>query len=55
MLLFIFKVLLNWIFKLFFAFLMYLLANWLGVPEWTMIAMVAIGACETKFELQLYE
>lgn len=45
---FILIVVLNWALKLFVAWLMYLLATWLQVPEWAMIAMVAIGACETK-------
>lgn len=44
-------IVLNWTIKLFAAWLMYLLAVWLNVPEWAMIAMVALGAVETKVEL----
>lgn len=38
----------NWILKLFMSWLMYLLATWLQVPEWAMIAMVAVAAAETR-------
>jgi hypothetical protein len=31
---------------------MFLLGTWLGVPEWALIAMVAIGACETKISFK---
>lgn len=48
----LFLIILNWILKALMAWLMYLLANWLGVPEWAMIAMVAIGATETKIEIE---
>lgn len=48
----IFTIILNWTLKLFVAWLMYLLANWLGAPEWAMIAMVAVGAAETKVSFQ---
>jgi len=51
MLLFFGALILNWISKLFVAWLMYLLAVWLAAPEWAMIAMVAIGACETKLTI----
>lgn len=41
-------IIINWALKLIVAWLMYLLANWFQAPEWAMIAMVAIGACESK-------
>lgn len=48
MIYFIFAVILNWSLKLFVAWLMYLLADWLTVPVWAMVAMVAVGAVETR-------
>jgi len=43
----------NWALKFFMAWIMYLLATWLGMPEWAMIAMVAVGAAETKITFQI--
>lgn len=42
----------NWAFKLLVAWLFYLLAVWLQVPEWMMIAMIAVGAAESKISLK---
>jgi len=45
---FIFNIIANWSLKFFMAWIMWLLANWLNMPEWATIAMVAIGAAESS-------
>lgn len=42
---------LNWAAKLLMAWLLFLLANWLGLPDWGVIAFTAIGAAETRITM----
>lgn len=46
----IFVITVNWVFKMFAGWLIYLLATWLEFPEWAVIASVAIGVCGIKFK-----
>ncbi len=49
---FLITMLINWAFKLLMAFLFYFLATWLGAPEWMVIAITAIAACESYLKME---
>jgi len=48
---FIIVFILNWTLKLFMAWLAYLFATWLQLPEWAVMALVAIGAAESHVKI----
>lgn len=50
---FLIVMLINWAFKLLMAFLFYSLAVWLGAPEWLVIAVTAIAACESHIKWEV--
>lgn len=47
----LFTTLINWTFKLLMAWLFYNITVWFGAPEWIVIAITAVAACESFLKL----